>query len=127
MSGNWLGQLENSSYKPIKVLGMRYDWRSNSLVVLHNFDEKPQEVGFRPGVSGGERLMNLLKEEEGHSPPSGIHKMALESQGNRWFRVGDLNYVIFRERACGTHHGFRSPDQDPRFAYRPVPKHLTPS
>jgi maltose alpha-D-glucosyltransferase/alpha-amylase len=82
-----------------KVLGMRYGWRGNSLVVLHNFDEKPQEVGIRPGVRGGERLVNLLKEEESHSPPSGIHKMALESYGYRWFRVGDLNYVIHRERA----------------------------
>ncbi len=78
---------------------MRYDWRSNFLVVLHNFDEKLQEVGIRPGVRGRERLVNLLKEEEGHSPPSGIYKMALESQGYRWFRVGDLNYVIHRERS----------------------------
>ncbi|WNM57351.1 alpha-amylase family protein [Candidatus Nitrospira allomarina] len=82
-----------------KVLGMRYDWRGNSLVVLHNFDEKPQEVRIRPGVEGGDRLVNLLAEEESHSPSSGIHKMALESYGYRWFRVGDLNYVIHRKRA----------------------------
>jgi maltose alpha-D-glucosyltransferase / alpha-amylase len=82
-----------------KVLGMRYDWRGNSLVVLHNFDEKPQEVRIRPGVEGGDRLVNLLAEEESRSPSSGIHKMALESYGYRWFRVGDLNYVIHRKRA----------------------------
>ncbi|GJL67663.1 MAG: hypothetical protein NPIRA06_02980 [Nitrospirales bacterium] len=68
-------------------------------MVLHNFDEKPQEVRIRPGVKGGDRLVNLLAEEESHSPSSGIHKMALESYGYRWFRVGDLNYVIHRKRA----------------------------
>ena len=68
-----------------KVLGMRYDRRGNSLVMLHNFDEKPQEVRIRPGVKGGDRLVNLLAEEENHSPPSGIHKMALESYAYRWF------------------------------------------
>ncbi|WNM63402.1 alpha-amylase family protein [Candidatus Nitrospira neomarina] len=82
-----------------KVLGMRYDWGGNSLVVLHNFDDKPQEVRIRPGVEGGDRLVNLLAEEESHSPPSGIHKMALESYGYRWFRVGDLNYAIHRKRS----------------------------
>lgn len=82
-----------------KVLGMRYDWEGNSMVVLHNFDEKPQEVRIRPGVQGGERLVNLLAEEASHSTHSGIHKIALESYGYRWFRVGDLNYVINRQRS----------------------------
>jgi len=82
-----------------KVLGMRYDWRGNSLVVLHNFDEKPHEVRIRPGVQGEERLVNLLAEEESRSPHSGIHKMPIESYGYRWFRVGDLNHVIHRQRA----------------------------
>lgn len=78
---------------------MRYDWRGNSLVVLHNFDEKPQDVRIRPGVEGGERLVNLLAEEESHTSQSGTHKMPLESYGYRWFRVGDLNYVINRKGA----------------------------
>ncbi|WP_454062557.1 alpha-amylase family protein [Candidatus Nitrospira salsa] len=82
-----------------KVLGMRYDWRGNSLVVLHNFDEKPHEVRICPGVQGEERLVNLLAEEESRSPHSGIHKMPIESYGYRWFRVGDLNHVIHRQRA----------------------------
>lgn len=82
-----------------KVLGMRYDWRGNSLVVLHNFDEKPHEVRIRPGVQGGERLVDLLAEEESRSSHSGIHKMPIESYGYRWFRVGDLNHIIHRQRA----------------------------
>jgi maltose alpha-D-glucosyltransferase/alpha-amylase len=81
-----------------KVLGMRYDWEGNSVVVLHNFDEKPHEVRIRPGVPGGERLVNLLAVEESHAPQSSIHKLALEAYGYRWFRVGDLNYAIHRER-----------------------------
>jgi maltose alpha-D-glucosyltransferase/alpha-amylase len=32
------------------VLAIRYDWRESSLVILHNFSDKPQEVRIKPGV-----------------------------------------------------------------------------
>ena len=38
------------------VLGMRYDWRTNSIVTLHNLDEKPKSIRLNVGIEGGERL-----------------------------------------------------------------------
>ena len=46
-----------------EVLALRYDWRGNSIVVLHNFAEQPRSVRIRVGVEGGERLIDLLIEE----------------------------------------------------------------
>src|SRR6202162_737363 len=34
------------------VLAIRYDWRNNSVVIVHNFDEKPREVSFAVGLPG---------------------------------------------------------------------------
>ena len=77
---------------------MRYDWRGNSLVVVHNFAAEPQAVRLRPGVEGGERLVDLLVEEESRASGSGEHRLAIDAFGYRWFRVGDLNYALGRPR-----------------------------
>ena len=31
------------------VFIIRYDWRNNSVLFVHNLDEKPREIAFRPG------------------------------------------------------------------------------
>ena len=80
------------------VLALRYDWRGNSLVVVHNFAEQPCTVRLRPGVEGGERLVDLLAEEESRACPSGVHQLALDAYGYRWLRVGGLNYALHRRR-----------------------------
>jgi maltose alpha-D-glucosyltransferase/alpha-amylase len=76
------------------VLALRFDWRGNSLVILHNFSDKPQEVRIRPGVEGSERLINLLAIDESHAMGNGMHRIALEAYGYRWYRVGALNRVL---------------------------------
>ena len=81
-----------------EVLAMRYDWRGNSLLILHNFDHKPQEAHVSVGVSGHDRLSDLLHEEEIQLSKSGTASIALEAFGYRWFRVGPLNYALHRER-----------------------------
>lgn len=81
------------------VLAMRYDWRGNSLIVIHNFDEKPHETRIKPGVEGGEKLVNLLVKDESQADGRGFHRIALEAYGYRWYRVGSLNYILQREKA----------------------------
>jgi maltose alpha-D-glucosyltransferase/alpha-amylase len=81
------------------VLALRYDWRGNSLIVIHNFDEKPHEIRIKPGVEGGERLVNLLVENQSDADEGGTHRLALEAYGYRWFRVGSFNYILRRTRA----------------------------
>jgi maltose alpha-D-glucosyltransferase / alpha-amylase len=80
------------------VLALRYDWRGNSLVVVHNFDDKAHEVKVKVGAEGGERLVNLLKRESCVADRSGAHRLSLEAYGYGWFRVGDLEDIFRRTR-----------------------------
>lgn len=77
------------------VLAIRYDWRGNSVLVIHNFDVRAQEVCIAPDVDGAERLSNLLEDEELHAD-DGTHRLRLEALDYRWFRVGGLNYAVRR-------------------------------
>jgi maltose alpha-D-glucosyltransferase/alpha-amylase len=80
------------------VLGMRYDWRNNSIVTLHNFDDKPKSIRLNVGVKEGNRLVNLLVGEESRAGPNGKHTIVLEGYGYRWYRVGGLNYILKRKK-----------------------------
>ena len=79
------------------LLVMRYDWRGNALITIHNFDEKPHEARLRLGP-GGDRLVNLLVEKESQADETGTHKIALEGYGYHWYRVGGLNHILRREK-----------------------------
>ncbi|MDB6149267.1 MAG: alpha amylase catalytic region, partial [Chthoniobacter sp.] len=81
------------------VLAMRYDWRGNSVVTLHNFSDRPVEARIRPGVEGGELLVDLLEDDRSAARANGAHHIALEAHGYRWFRVGGLNYPLRRQKA----------------------------
>jgi len=80
------------------VLAIRYDWRNNSIVTLHNFDEKPKSITLDVGVKEGKRLINLLVGEHSEARPDGKHKIVLEGYGYRWYRVGDLKHLLKREK-----------------------------
>jgi maltose alpha-D-glucosyltransferase/alpha-amylase len=81
------------------ILAMLYEWRGNSLVILHNFDEHPHEARIKPVIEGGETLVNLLAKDESRADEKGVHKIALEAYGYRWYRVGSLGYALQRARA----------------------------
>jgi maltose alpha-D-glucosyltransferase/alpha-amylase len=79
------------------VLGLRYDWRNNSVLFLHNFASDPREVRFSTGLKGeeGNLLINLLSTE--HSAQTrGKHCVCLEAYGYRWYRMGGLDYLLKR-------------------------------
>jgi maltose alpha-D-glucosyltransferase/alpha-amylase len=80
------------------VLILRYDWRNNSVLFVHNFDEKPREVSFATGLSdeAGKLLVNLLAEDHSHAGDDGKHRLMLEAYGYRWYRVGGLDYLLKR-------------------------------
>jgi maltose alpha-D-glucosyltransferase / alpha-amylase len=80
------------------VLAIRYDWRKNSVLVLHNFGEKPTKVRVDCGVPQSERLVNLILGEHSQADPDGKHTIVLEEYGYRWFRIGSLNYRLHREK-----------------------------
>lgn len=83
------------------ILAMCYEWRGNSVVVLHNFSAQPQEARLELDNPDGRLLSNLLVNEEVHADENGVHKIALESYGYRWFRVGGLGYALNLRRDSG--------------------------
>ena len=83
------------------VLVMRYDWRNNWVLFVHNFDAKPREVTFSVGLDGdnagyGKLLVNLLAEDHSRADDSGKHRLVIEAYGYRWYRVGGLDYLLRR-------------------------------
>ena len=80
------------------VLGLRYDWRNNAVLFLHNFDPKALPVSFAAGSANGAFLANLLSNDHSQADGRGRHTVELEGYGYRWFRVGGLDYILRRER-----------------------------
>jgi maltose alpha-D-glucosyltransferase/alpha-amylase len=83
------------------VLAIRYDWRGNSVVAVHNLNARPCEIGLNIGVPGEEglRLVNLLSADHSVADESGVHRIVLEPFGYRWYRVGGLTYLLNRTDA----------------------------
>ncbi len=80
------------------VLGMRYDWRNNSVLFLHNLDARPREISFSAGLptDQGKLLVNLLTDDHSRANERGRHDVLLEPYGYRWYRVGGLDYLLKR-------------------------------
>jgi maltose alpha-D-glucosyltransferase/alpha-amylase len=74
---------------PPSVLSVRYEWRNNALVALHNLADESVEVTVREP----EVLTNLLSQDHSHPVRGRRHAVALEPYGYRWFRVGRMNYL----------------------------------
>jgi maltose alpha-D-glucosyltransferase/alpha-amylase len=81
-----------------EVITLRFEWRGNSVVVVHNLDAAPREVclEIKSERSAGPDLINLLSEDHGRADASGIHRILLEPYGYRWYRVGGLDYILNR-------------------------------
>jgi maltose alpha-D-glucosyltransferase/alpha-amylase len=80
------------------VLALRYDWRNNSVLFLHNLHEQPREILVDTGVNSehGKLLVNLLAENHSRANKSGKHRIMLEGYGYRWYRIGGLDYLLRR-------------------------------
>jgi maltose alpha-D-glucosyltransferase / alpha-amylase len=100
------GNFEILPSKDSAVLIMRYDWRNNSVLFVHNFDSKPREISFSIGLSdpGVEsRLLNLLSEDHSRGDKDGKHRLVMEGYGYRWYRIGGLDYLLRRSENESTH------------------------
>jgi maltose alpha-D-glucosyltransferase/alpha-amylase len=88
------------------VLVMRYDWRNNWVLFVHNLDGGPREVAFSVGLAGenaayGNELVNLLSEDHSRAGKDGKHRLVIEGYGYRWYRVGGLDYLLRRSDIDG--------------------------
>jgi maltose alpha-D-glucosyltransferase/alpha-amylase len=79
------------------ILAIRYDWRNNSVLIIHNLDSKPREIAFDVGLdTQGHTLANVLTDDNSFAGEDGKHRLVLEAHGYRWFRVGGLDYLLKR-------------------------------
>ncbi len=92
------GDFEILPIEDAAVFAMRYDWRNNSVLFLHNLDSSPREVVFSTGLDDRRngRLLNLLSDNHSVADEKGRHKLVLEGYGYRWFRAGGLDYLLER-------------------------------
>jgi maltose alpha-D-glucosyltransferase/alpha-amylase len=60
-----------------EVLAMRYDWRNNSVLFVHNLSPIPTEVKFGAGAKVDGQLVNLLSDDHSTPGASGKHSMML--------------------------------------------------
>jgi maltose alpha-D-glucosyltransferase/alpha-amylase len=81
-----------------EVLALRYDWRDNAVLFIHNFDPAPREIRLdvKSGRTPERDLTNLLSENHSQADDAGIHRILLEPYGYRWYRVGGLDYILKR-------------------------------
>lgn len=79
------------------VLMLRYTWRGNAVLFLHNLSDAPVEVDF----TGPAQLTNVLSEDHSQPDERGRHQVMLEPYGYRWFREGGLGYILDREEVDG--------------------------
>ncbi|MCY1021440.1 alpha-amylase family protein [Pyxidicoccus sp. MSG2] len=72
--------------KPGNVLALRYDWKDETLVTLHNLSGKACEVSFNPGGPPA-RLVHALSDAHSQPLKGSRHRLTLEGYGYRWFRM----------------------------------------
>lgn len=75
------------------VLMVRYTWRGNAVVFLHNLADAPVEVAFALAAP----LTNVLSADHSRPDERGHHRILLEPYGYRWFREGGLGYILRRK------------------------------
>lgn len=79
------------------VLVMRYDWRNNSVLIVHNLYPEPVEIFVDPGCGEHSNLLiDIVDSESSKANDKGQHRLLLEAHAYRWFRVGGLDYLLRR-------------------------------
>ena len=80
------------------VLALRYTWRNNAVVFVHNLGAEPRDVRMKTGAHGlhDGLLVNLLSGDNSTPDDEGTHGILMEPYGYRWFRVGGLDYLLRR-------------------------------
>jgi maltose alpha-D-glucosyltransferase/alpha-amylase len=81
------------------VLALRYDWRNNAVVTLHNLTGETTEIKLRVGDPRGRQLINLLTQDHSQADGRGQHHIVLEPYGYHWYRAGGLGYLLDRTSA----------------------------
>ena len=95
------GDFESMTSSDPAVMVLRYEWRNNAVLFVHNFAGEPREVRFASGDDrrGSGLLVNVLTEDHSRADAKGRHVVLVEPYGYRWYRVGGLDYILRRSEA----------------------------
>jgi maltose alpha-D-glucosyltransferase/alpha-amylase len=78
------------------VLIMRYDWRGQSLLILHNFSSKSRAPKISASAAGHQVLIDLLAKNDSRTETNGMHVISLPPFAYRWYRAGGLDRSVER-------------------------------
>ena len=81
------------------VLAIRYEWRNNAVLTVHNLRDEAAEVQLRLPGERGRHLINLLTHDHSEADGRGVHHVIMEPYGYHWYRVGGLGYLLERTSA----------------------------
>ena len=70
-----------------EVLVMEYTWHDHSLIILHNFADKPCAVRIPMKTAGTRVLVDLLWTNDSRADQRGLHEIELQPYDYRWFRA----------------------------------------
>jgi maltose alpha-D-glucosyltransferase/alpha-amylase len=69
-----------------KVLALQYDWEGESVITLHNFDGKSQEVELKIPAEAGV-LIDMITNKKNQLPAKASHKVNLKAYEYRWYKI----------------------------------------
>jgi maltose alpha-D-glucosyltransferase / alpha-amylase len=79
------------------VLALRYDWRNNSVLIVHNLHSRPVEVRIDPDAGDdGRLLIDIMDGGNSEADEKGGHNLMFDPYGYRWYRLGGLDYLLRR-------------------------------
>jgi maltose alpha-D-glucosyltransferase/alpha-amylase len=83
------------------VLALRYEWRGNAILCVHNLAPEPVEVAMASGSPDPEHdiLVDVLTGSRSEVGEDGRHCLFMEGYGYHWFRVGGLDALLKRRPA----------------------------
>jgi maltose alpha-D-glucosyltransferase/alpha-amylase len=81
-----------------EVLALDYEFRGTSMITLHNFSGSAKNVRLRLRDPGARHLVDMIGDQNSRATNQGLHDIALEGYGYRWFRVGSADNTLRRAR-----------------------------
>ncbi len=81
------------------ILAVRYDWRNNGVLAVHNLRDEAVSVELSLGKGQGMKLANLLTDNHSEADARGRHHVLMEPYGYHWYRMGGLGYLLDRTDA----------------------------
>jgi maltose alpha-D-glucosyltransferase / alpha-amylase len=78
------------------VLALRYVWRNNAVVTLHNFADRALTVRFEVGTEDGHTLCDFFDDDHSRAGEGGKHAIRLTPYMHKWYRVGGPDTTVKR-------------------------------